>query len=84
MLTRSSVVVVALAAAAFVGALLFARPSEAQPKDDRPAPAAVGRYQAVPLAGGDFAVVDTTTSHSWRYDARGNWSDLGTPSKQAK
>jgi hypothetical protein len=78
-------VVVAIAAAAFVGGLLFVRPSEAQPKEHRPAPAAIGRYQAVPLAGGDFAVVDTATSQSWRYNVnRGDWSDLGTPLKQAK
>ena len=45
-----------------------------------PAPVVPGRYQPVPLTGGDFAVVDTGTGHTWKYAANlGVWGDLGVP-----
>jgi hypothetical protein len=81
---RSIAALAVIAVAAFVGGL-FTRPSEAQPKDERPALTAVGRYQAVPLAPGDFAVIDTSSGQAWQY--RGNlssWSNLGIPTKEAK
>jgi hypothetical protein len=85
MSNRSTLALVIVAATAFAAGLLFTRPSEAQPKEVRPAPGAVGRYQAVPLVEGSFAVVDTTSGQTWRYTANAErWTNLGIPEKQAK
>jgi hypothetical protein len=76
---------VVIGLAAFVGGWFFAQPSRAQPKDEKPAPAVPGRFQPVTLTGGDFAVVDTGTGHTWKYAASlGVWGDLGVPAEELK
>jgi hypothetical protein len=72
-----------VAVAAFLGGWQLTQSSRAQPKDDKPA--TPGRYQPVTLTGGDFAVVDTATGHTWKYAANlGVWGDLGIPADETK
>jgi hypothetical protein len=74
-----------IAVATFLGGWLLTQPLRGQAKDEKPAPVTPGRYQAVPLAGGDMGVLDTSTGHAWKYAANlGMWGDLGTPADEVK
>jgi hypothetical protein len=73
MRTKSTAVVAVAAVAAFVCGALFGQPGPAlrgQAKDEKPAPTAVGRYQALVLHGGNLAVIDTASGHVWQYIPR--------------
>ena len=72
-------------ALALVAGWFFTQPSRGQGRDEKPAPVIPGRYQPVPLTGGDFAVIDTGTGHTWKYAANlGVWGDLGIPAEETK
>jgi hypothetical protein len=82
---KTTVGVLVIALAAFLGGWLFIQPLRGQPKDEKPTPVVPGRYQPVTLTGGDFAVVDTGTGHTWKYAASlGVWGDLGVPADEVK
>jgi hypothetical protein len=68
----------------FLGCWLITQSSRGQQKEEKPA-GPVGRYQAVPLAGGDFGVLDTASGRTWKYVAAvGTWGDLGIPAEETK
>ena len=70
---------------AFIGGWLLTQSSRGQVKDEKPAATVPGRYQPVTLTGGDMAVVDTATGHTWKYAANlGVWGDLGVPADEVK
>jgi len=88
---------VSFAAAAVLGVLVagayFGQPSAAQdlPPLRPPGPAAVGRYQMMPLPEDKsvaFIVMDTATGQCWKnYLGAGGervWQDLGSPTAPRK
>ena len=84
MFGRKAVALALVAVAAFVGGSLVTQPSRAQPREDRPAAGPAGRYQAVPMAPGNLAVVDTSSGETWHYAGNLNrWTGLGIPAKKA-